>query len=313
MSLLRFEIRFADGRKEVANVDGEHALIGNGAHCDIRLPLDQAANEHVAVEVVGGTVRLETLAFDPPATVNGMPFTNMPITTDVPLKIGSTRIFIALGDATFDGSPVVQKIQAEETSPAIKILGVLAAVLGAYMLLFPDEPPMVAAPAQIPELFPAVTVTCPQTAPDQAKAFASDKLDIAEGKRERSPFAPRDGVEAVQLYALASACFKVGGDGARAADADLAAKQLRTSITQDFRARRVRLEHLLAVRDFDLAKNDVRVLRALTEGKQGRYVEWLQQQKQFLTPRGTLGCLRRGPHPPAPSPARRERGSARRS
>jgi hypothetical protein len=30
----------------------------------------------------------------------------------------------------------------------------------------------------------------------------------------------------------------------------------------------------------------VKVLRALTEGKQGKYVEWLQQQNQMLKLRG---------------------------
>jgi hypothetical protein len=286
VSLLRFEIRYADGRKEVTQVDGERALIGNGAHCDIRLPLDQAAHEHVAVEVIGGTVRLETKAFEPPATVNGMPFTNMPITPDVPLKIGSTRVFIALGDAAFDGGPVVQK-KTEQTSPLMKVLAVFVLVAGAYMLLSDDAPQMAAAPAEAPELFPATaTVTCPQSAPDQARAFAADKFDVAEGKRERSPFAPNDGVEAVQLYDLASACFKLGGDQARAAEAATDAKQLRASITQDFRARRVRLEHLLAVGDLDLARNDVKVLRALTEGKQGKYVEWLRQENQMLKARG---------------------------
>ena len=285
MSLLRFEIRYADGRKEITHVDGERALIGNGAHCDIRLPLDQAAQEHVAVEVIGGTVRLETKAFEPAATVNGMPFTNMPITPDVPLKIGSTRIFIALGDAGFEGA-VVQK-KAEQTSPLMKVVAVAVLVAGAYMLMSDDEQPMAAAPAQAPELFAATpTATCPQGAPDQARAFAQDKFDLAEGKRERSPFAPKDGVEAVQLYDVASACFKVGGDQGRAAEAATDAKQLRASITQDFRARRVRLEHLLAVGDFQLAKNDVKVLRALTEGKQGKYVDWLQQQNQMLKQRG---------------------------
>lgn len=285
MSLLRFEIRYADGRKEVTHVDGERATIGSGAHCDIRLPLDQAAPEHVAVEVIGETVRLETKAFEPPATVNGMPFTNMPVTPDVPLKIGSTRIFIALGEEGFEGA-VVQK-KTEQTSPLMKVLGVAVLVAGAYMLLADDPQQNVAAPAQAPDLFaPTPTTSCPQSAPDQARAFASDKFDLAEGKRERSPFAPRDGVDAVLLYETASACFRVGGDQARAAEAAADAKQLRTSITLDFRARRVRLEHLLAVGDYQLARNDVRVLRALTEGKQGKYVDWLQQQNQMLKQRG---------------------------
>jgi hypothetical protein len=285
MSLLRFEIRYADGRKEVMHVDGERAMIGTGAHCDIRLPLDQAAHEHVAVEVMGDTVRLETKAFEPAATINGSPFTLLPITPDVPLKIGTTRIFIALGDAPFDGAAVVQK-KTDEASPLTKLVAAVVVVIAGYMILSTDEPAAPGPPAQAPDLFAPTTVTCPQSAPDQAKAFAADKFDVAEGKRERSPFAPRDGVEAVDLYDLAAACFRAGGDAGRAAEAANDSRQLRGQITQDFRARRVRLEHLLAVRDYQLAKNDVTFLRALLEGKNGRYVDWLQQQNQMLKTRG---------------------------
>jgi hypothetical protein len=287
MSVLRFEIRYADGRKDVMHVDGERALIGAGAHCDIRLPLDQAAHEHVAVEVIAGTVRLETKAFEPAATVNGVPFTNLPITPDVPLQIGSTRIFIALGDAPFDGAAVIKK-KTDESSPLMKLLAGSVVIIAVYMAFFSnDDQPVTGPPAQAPDLFTAAaTVTCPQSAPDQAKAFAADKFDVAEGKRERSPFAPRDGVEAVQLYDVAAACFRAGGDPGRAAEAAADSRQLRGQITQDFRARRVRLEHLLAVGDYTLAKNDVKFLRALLEGKQGRYVDWLVQQNQMLKTRG---------------------------
>jgi hypothetical protein len=281
MSLIRFEIRYADGKKEIANVDGERALIGNGAHCDIRLPLDQAASEHVAVEVIGGTVRLETKAFDPPATINGMPFTNMPISPDVPLKIGSTRIFITIGELALDGGPVFQK-KAEQTSPLMKLLAVGVLFAGAFMLLSGDDATTSEAPSQAVDLFTQTPATCPQTTADQALALANDKFDIAQGKRERSPFAPKDGVQAVELYKVASACFRVGGDPKDAEEADLAAEQLSTSLTQDFRARRVRLEHTLAAGDLELARHDVQVLRSLTEGKSGAYVQWLQQQNTML-------------------------------
>ncbi|MBV9950140.1 MAG: hypothetical protein JOZ69_25090 [Myxococcales bacterium] len=283
MSVLRFEIRYADGRKEIATVDGERALIGHGGHCDVRLPLDQAANEHVAVEVVGGTVRVETKAFDPPATINGLAFTKMPIPPDVPLKLATTRIFISLvGDVTLEGgTPAAQK-KGEQTSPAMKLLGVLVLAGVGYMLLPGDEAKVVQAPAQAPELFDPSPTTCPQTAPDQARASANDKRDIADGKRERSPFVAKDGVQAVALYDLAAVCYRQAGEPALAAQMQAASAQLRESIVQDFRARRVRLEHLMAVQDYELAKKDVGVLRSLTEGKQGPWVNWLARADRIV-------------------------------
>jgi hypothetical protein len=283
VSLIRFEIRYADGRKEVANVDGERAVVGHGAHCDVRLPLDQAANEHVVVEVVGGTVRVETKAFAPAATVNGLPFTTIPLTADVPLKIGSTSIFISLGDHGFDGAPVVRKGESEETSPFMKVLGVGVLVAGAYMLFFMDDVVRsTQAPVKLPDLFAAPVTTCPQAAPDQALSLANARRDIAEGKRERSPFVAKDGLQAVQLYEQAAACYRQARQAGSAAEADRATAQLRASLVQDFRARRVRLEHLMAVGDYELAKNDVAVLRAMTEGKQGSWVTWLANANQLV-------------------------------
>ena len=285
MSVVRFEIRYADGRKEITNVEGDRVIIGHGAHCDIRLPLDQAANEHVAVEVVGGSVRVETLAFDPPATVNGMPFTNIPILPDVPLKIGSTRIFVTIGDVDFDGAVVQKKKKAEGTSSAMKVLGLVVLAAGAYMILGDTEAPLPDAPAQLPDLFGTAPTECPQASVDGARAAAEEKFDIAEGKRERSPFAPKEGVQAVDLYGTAAVCFRQAGDGDRAREAEGLADQLRTAITQDFRARRVRLEHLMAVEDYQLARNDVTVLHSLTEGKGGSWVAWLSSARQTIKQR----------------------------
>jgi hypothetical protein len=287
VSILRFEIRHRDGRKEIANVEGERVLIGNGAHCDIRLPLDQAAIEHVAVEVIGGTVRIETKAFDPPATVNGMPFTNVPLPPDVPLKIGSTWIYIALGEVGVDpmGPVLQQKKGSEPTSPFMKVVGLLVLGAGAYMMMSGDDEAIPEAPAQVPELFTTTSPTCPQSAADQALSIAADKYDQAEGKRERSPFAPKEGVEAEQSYEMAAACYRQGGDIPHSVEAADAAKQLRDAITLDFRARRVRLEHLMTVGDYQLARNDVTVLSSLTEGKEGSWVSWLNEANRTIKQR----------------------------
>jgi hypothetical protein len=285
VSLIRFEILHPDGRKEVMAVDAERALIGSGAHCDIRLPLDQAASVAVAVEIVGSTVRVETKAFQPPVTVNGLPFDKIPIPPDMPVKIGATRVFIAAGDAAFEGVQVVQQ-KSTQLSPMMKVLALVGIAGAAYLLLAEDPQSMPPAPTQDADLFLASPAGCPQVAADQARSFAADKFDIAEGKRERSPFAPREGIQAVQMYELARVCFQQGGDAARAGEANANARQLRQSITQDFRARRIRLEHMMAVGDYQLARRDLAVLLALSEGKQGAWVTWLNSVYQTLKQQG---------------------------
>jgi hypothetical protein len=285
VSTIRIEVRHADGRTDVATVEGERALIGHGAHCDVRLPIDQAAAEHIAVEVVGGTVRVETKAFEPEATVNGMSFTTMPIGPEMPIKIGTTRIYIALMDLDQKRlGPVAQGKAEESGSPLIRIAAIIGVAAAVYVFLPTEEvnPP---APVDVPKLFATTAAKCEQQAPDQARALAGSLMDNANTERERSPFVGRDGLKAVRDYEQAADCFSVGGVPNRAADAKKVATDLRDSITLDFRARRIRLEHMLQVQDYELAIRDVAVLRELTRGKQGPWISWLASTDQMLKQR----------------------------
>ena len=60
------------------------------------------------------------------------------------------------------------------------------------------------------------------------------------------------------------------------------AKRMRDETLLDFRARRVRLERLLLVSDYELAAQDVAILRALTDGQQGEYAQWLRTVAQEI-------------------------------
>ncbi len=285
MSLLRFEVRYPDGRKEVLSVDGERALIGHGAHCDVRLPIDQSAYEHVSIEVAGSIVRAEARAFEPPATLGGMPFNNSPISPETPLGFGAIRIFVAVADSSIvPGASVVSK--KEQTSPLIKLLALVVFPFGAWFLLSDEEVTLEPAPTALPEIFAAPVTTCPQTAPDQALVVAADKLLLADSKRERHPFFPKDGIAAVGLYEGAAVCFKIGNNQPASSEAAQSGAILRAKIISDFRARRIRLEHSLKVEDLDLARSDVKILRALTEGTKGDYVTWLGTMQQRLKIRG---------------------------
>jgi len=85
---------------------------------------------------------------------------------------------------------------------------------------------------------------------------------------------------------LAASCFAAGGDPRRASDADQAAALLKQDLSDEFRARRLRLSHLLTVEDYALALGDVSVLRALTSERKGRYFEWLGQVAEQLKKKG---------------------------
>jgi hypothetical protein len=274
MSLLKFDIRYPTGHRELTVVEGERALIGSAAHCEVRLPMDQAAYEHLLIEVSGGTVRAEARAEHPPATINGMPLTTSTVAPDAALGAGNVRIFVAYEAETQEAALPSAK-DKKETSPLIRLLALIAVPVAGYMLLLDDGSGFGDAPTRAPVLFGTQKPACPQSGAEQALAMAGEKLDLAIGKRERMPFAPREGMLAVGLFETASACFEVGGRDSYAKDATESAESLRGAIQQDFRQRQLRLVRMLQSDDLEQARHDVEVLLAMTEGKQGPFVDWL--------------------------------------
>jgi hypothetical protein len=285
MSLIQFDIRHPNGQRESTVVDGQRALIGSGSHCDVRLPMDQAAYEHVRIEVIGDTLRAEAVAENPPATIDGMPLTASTLTRESVLGVGRVRLFVSHVADLLEGSSV--KAANKQSSPVLQIGLVAVFAVAAYLLLADQEAPIAPPPAQAPKLFSETAPACPQANPIQAVAFGQEQFDLANGKRERMPFFVTDGVAAVGLYQLAAACFTAGGVKSQASEAEEAAVSLRKSLSDDFRARQLRLTYSLKVADYQLAKQDVAVLRGMTNGQKGPYVEWLATAAKQLAARST--------------------------
>jgi hypothetical protein len=284
MSLIQFDIRYPNGQREAIVVEGQRALIGSGSHCDVRLPMDQAAYEHVRVESIGNTLRAEAVAEQPPATINNMPLTQAPLAADSVLGIGSVRIFVGHVSDILEGAQL-SAAKNKQSAPMVRVALVVGFAAAAYMLLAEPDNEIAPPPAEAPKLFSEATATCPQANPIQAVALGQEQLDIANGKRERMPFFVTDGVTAVGLYQVASACFKTGGVKSQEEEAAEAAASLAKTLSDDFRARQLRLTYSLKVGDYSLAKQDVKVLRALTDGKKGAYVEWLATASKQLATR----------------------------
>jgi hypothetical protein len=283
MSLIQFDIRHPNGQRESTVVDGQRALIGSGSHCDVRLPMDQAAYEHVRVEVIGDLLRAEAVAENPPATIDGMPLTASTLTRESVLGVGRVRLFVSHVSDLLDGAKV--RAANKQSSPVLQVGLVAIFAVAAYMLLAEQETAIAPPPAQAPKLFAETTPVCPQQNPIQAVAFGQEQFDLANGKRERMPFFVTDGVAAVGLYRLAAACFTAGGVKSQATEAEEAAASLRKSLSDDFRARQLRLTYSLKVEDYQLAKQDVTVLRGMTSGQKGPYVEWLATAAKQLDAR----------------------------
>jgi hypothetical protein len=276
---LRFQTRFPTGHVEQVSIDADRVLVGSGAHCEIRLPIDQARVEHVLVEAAPNGLFVRALSFEPPPTINGVPFTQAPLPPGALLGISGTQIYVEASDGVAMGGPAQEK----KGSSKLSLLAMMLILPGGVFLLL-DDPPLdngLAPVKEAPELWAEPITQCPYSGP-QALAFAAERMAIADAKRERRPFHVQDGVQAVPVYEVAAACFRSGGSAAPAKLADDAAQFMRRDLTDEFRTRRVRLDHALATEDDVSAQKEVRVLLQLVEGKQHDWVTWLQNLDRNL-------------------------------
>jgi hypothetical protein len=283
MTVMRFQIRYPNGQIEQLQVEAERVLVGSGAHCEIRLPIDQAAMESVRVQRGAAGVYAEALSFDPPPTINNTPFSQSPLQAESVLGVGQVQIYVSLSDDGKGGKTVGAK-KEQKSNPVLLLVCMVIALGGAYFVLFDQgEQGPVAQPKEVPDLWDAPITACARTgSAEQAIAIARDKESVADARRERRPFHAQDGVAAVPLYETAAACFRQGGDAASATESANEAATLRKELYDDFRTHRVRLEHALAIQDLATAKKEVRTLLAFLEGRQGDYVTWLSNLDRKL-------------------------------
>jgi len=273
MTTLRFQIQHANGRQEQVTVEAERALIGSGAHCEIRLPIDQAAVEHILIQVGAGGVFAQALSFEPAPTIGGVPFTQAPLPPDVVLGVNQTQMLVSITGDQVAGGGMGRK-EKGKTNPMLIIAAMAGACLVAWMFLGGDDDVRRVEPQDYPKLWDQGAATCEKSA-NEAGAFAMEKRIVADSKRERRMFHVKDGVDAVPLYETAAACFEKAGDKKEADNARDTANALRKELDDDYRTHRMRLQHAMGVKDMETARKEVRTLIEMTEGKEGPYVSYL--------------------------------------
>jgi hypothetical protein len=268
----RFRVVYADGRQEQILVDAERALIGAASHCELRLPPEVAAHEHVEVFAHEGAVHFATRPYallalpvlDGVATVEGRWLAGSA------LRIGNVQMYVelvSLGMAK--AKPPLWALFVAIPAIAITAVGVaLARPVDRGLPPIPEAPALVAAKD-------ASQTKCPEVAPEQRPVLAAERLRIALAKRERSPFAPQDGIEAISLFEVSAVCFRAAALPQQATEAAEAADLLRTKLDEDYRLRRVRLEHAYRTHQTGAVKRELAVLIPMTSHRRGPYTEWL--------------------------------------
>jgi hypothetical protein len=282
MQGLKLDIRHPDGRIEEVRIDGDRALIGSGAHCEIRLPVDQAAIEHVLVQANPAGVFAEARSFQPAPTINGGQFTRSQLVPGSVLGIGYTQIVVSVIELMGQASAAARK--ENKISPMTLIMAAVIMPVGMYIIFFSDPPDTGAGapPREIPELWAEPVAACPQQGADQAKNTAEDRFALGIAKQERRPFHVQDGVAAVPLFETAAVCFVAAGEQEAAKAASEHNAKLRRDVADDFRTHRVRLEYAISRKNWQIAQKEVRVLLDFLDGQQHEYVNWLSSLDRRL-------------------------------
>lgn len=281
ISSLKFTIRHPDGRIETLAVDSDIALVGSGAHCEIRLPADDSSVEQLVVETRPGGVFAEARSMNPPALLNGLPFTQGRLLPESFLQIGALEVSVEASQLSQERS--TKQAKRTRTSPITYVAAFIGLPLGFYTVLKPPKESALTKPPEVPALWDTDDeVTCPQKDPEVAAALAGEDLLRADAKQERAPFSSEDGVASVGLYRRAAACLSVAGDTEAAASTQAQAERMRQSMSQQFHVHRVRLERSLATQDYDAARKEVHILLMFLHQRGGPYTTWLSNLDRHL-------------------------------
>ncbi len=279
---MRVVIRSEDGAAQELLVDSATATVGSGAHCEIRLPPEDAAPEQLALRADAGGVFAEVRAAHPAVLSGGRIFQGGHLTPDTALEIGRMRLTVAVVESGL--SPKASKRSRESASPVVYVMAAVGFPFGFYMLFFmkPPEhglPPSVPPPALFPE---KQRSECRESDPRAAAVLADRDLLEARSARERAPFSPEDGIAAVSLFESAAACELSAGSPVAADEAASAARTLKTRMGDEFHVHQVRLERALATRRYEDARTEVRILLAFVGRQSGSYPRWLSDLDRQL-------------------------------
>lgn len=270
---LKFHVRGSTGKVDTLLVDAPSALVGTAGHCEVRLPVGTAEHEHLEILVVDGHVHLTTLGGATPPLLDGYPFVSGEWPEGSVVELGSTVMSV---------EPVDLRNNVKQRSP-FWILFPVPLIAAAVLLGRQSSTVVIDAPPTAPQLLDPPVAACPAPNSPTLANFAGERARIGYAKRERSPFARADGIEAVGLLETAAICFAVAGRPDDERETRSVAQHLRGKLEEEYRTRRVRLEHAARVADSVALKRELNSLLPLLAHRDGPYVDWLKNVDRWAT------------------------------
>ena len=268
-------VRIPDEPVRHLTIDAETALVGSGAHCEVRLAADDANREHLELRAEAGGVFAIARSQKPPPLLNGVPFAQGKLLRDAIVRVGRAELTAAAVETHL--SPQATSKRTRSPKSVVHVAGAVGFPLAFYWLLTmnPDERTL-PAPVTPPPLFGETRpARCPENDGRAAATLASKALLEAQSGRERAPFDAEDGIAAVASFERAAACLETAFGKRAGESASNAATALRGELEDEFHVHRVRLERALATKRYEDARTEVRLLLTFVGKKSSDYRRWL--------------------------------------
>ena len=274
---LRFSIERAGVPTELLEVDAPRALVGSGAHCEVRLGVHEAAPEQLLVRCT--RQGLDAVCCGAPAAtlLDGAPFVRGAIADGARFSIGDCRVRVERigGAGARSQAPGSGRL-------SVVVLGIASLAALVALLLDPAGAGSIAPPPYTPALWePSDAQRCARSASDQAHELGQMHWQAALMKQERSPYHLEDARTAVSLFQRAQACFEQARDAAAAARSEREFERLLRELEADYHRRRVLLERAIEHSDWRTAAREASALQRLLGGRHAEYTGWLSNVERF--------------------------------
>lgn len=282
------EVIVPDLPRQFVDLASDRVVVGSAITCQVIVERPEFAREHLlfSPRPEGCYVAIARGA-PTPVLHNGVPVERGMVPWGSELSVGPVRF--VLHDGTISRAAYVAALASGKTPkekpkihPLIVAALLVAIPVAGWLLLSPPQDDLPRATMAPPPLFDPLERPCPQSDPVQARVLANESARRALAKAERLPFRSQDGIEAINHYAMAAACFRAIGD-AQSAETNLAAaRALMSHIEDEFRNHRFRLERALEQGRTEDALIETRLIKNLVAHRQGPYLTWLTSLERRL-------------------------------
>jgi|LNFM01.1.fsa_nt_gb hypothetical protein len=278
------EIFTPDGVQWTVELTSERVLVGSSASCQVVIERAEIAREHVLLSPRPDGCYVAIARGAPtPVMFNGVPIERSVVPWGAELYIAGVRL--TLKDSGAPGATPGKAGEAKDNKPSPVVIG--AAVIGVallgYIMLGEDGGTGVAKPrGEPPAMFESLERTCQAPDADRALAQATEFARQATAKAERMPYRSQDGIEAVALFANASACFRLAGQNERAQRELTSGQQLKERLERELLNHRFRLDRAIEQQRPGDAVVEVRLMINLLQHRQGDYLSGLNNLERRL-------------------------------